>query len=77
MPRIGFGLLRYRDDHGEILEESVPVGYNEYDTIYDSLAAAITNSEEKCIQDDEVITVLEILEQATAVAKSWQIGKQG
>lgn len=41
-----------------------------YEKIYDNLAEAIEQGKEKCIKDDEVIWVLEILEQATEIAKS-------
>lgn len=67
-----FGLLRFTDDHGKIHEESVPVGQAQYGKIYDSLLEAIVYGKEKCIRDDDVVAVLEILEKATAVARSWQ-----
>jgi len=68
-----FGLLRFMDPKGNINEETVPVGHAQYGKIYDSLVEAIENGAEKCIRDDEVVQVLEILEAATAVAKSWQV----
>ena len=40
-----------------------------FEGVYDSLFAAIEGRDEKCIKDEEVIRVLEILEEATAAAK--------
>ena len=60
----------YKDDNGKCIEESVPVGCAHYEMIYDSLVNAIENGKEKCVKDEEVIKVLEILEEATEVAKS-------
>ena len=37
--------------------------------VYDSLFAAMNGTGEKCIKDEEVVRVLEILEEATAAAK--------
>lgn len=65
-----WGTLVYRNEDGEQVSEKVPVGCAHYERIYDSLAAAIEHEGEKCVQDREVIRVLEILEEATAVAKS-------
>ena len=55
---------------GEKVTERVPVGCAHYERIYDSLIAAIERGEPKCVRDDEVVTVLEILEEATRVAQS-------
>ena len=55
---------------GERVTEKVPVGCAHYERVYDSLIDAIENGGEKCIKDAEVIRVLEILEEATAVARS-------
>ena len=38
--------------------------------VYDNLIDAIENGAPKCIKDEEVIRVLEILEEATDVARS-------
>jgi len=67
-----FGRLRFADSNGEIREEAIPVGHAQYDRIYDSLVEAIENNGKKCIRDEEVITVLEMLEEATAAARSGQ-----
>ena len=65
-----WGTLVYRNDQGETVQERVPVGCAHYERIYDSLVDAIENGGQKCIRDAEVIRVLEILEEATAVAQS-------
>lgn len=69
-PEDRWGTLVYVNDRGEKVEEKVPVGCAHYERIYDSLVDAIENGGEKCVKDEEVIRVLEILEEATAVAKS-------
>lgn len=69
-PRSRWGTLVYWQD-GERREEQVPVGCAHYERIYDSLIDAIENGGDKCVADGEVIRVLEILEEATAVAKAW------
>ena len=46
------------------------MGGAHYERIYDSLIAAVEHGGEKCVRDEEVIRVLEILEEATAEAKS-------
>jgi glutamate racemase len=70
-PEDRWGTLRYVSGNGEVREEKVPVGCTHYERIYDSLVEAIEQGKAKCIQDEEVITVLEILEEATEVAKSY------
>ena len=65
-----WGTLVYRNDNGETVTEKVPVDCAHYERIYDSLINAIEGKEEKCVKDREVVTVLEILEAATEVAKS-------
>ena len=68
-PEDRWGTLVYMRD-GEKVTERVPVGCAHYERIYDSLIAAIERGEPKCVRDDEVVTVLEILEEATQVAQS-------
>ena len=65
-----WGTLVYKNDIGEIIREKVPVGCAHYERIYDSIVNAIENGQEKCVKDEEVICVLEILEKATEIAKS-------
>lgn len=65
-----WGTLVYMNENGEKVEEKVPVGCAHYERVYDNLVAAIEQGAEKVIKDEEVVCVLEILEEATAVAKS-------
>lgn len=58
------------NDNGEAVTEKVPVGCAHYERIYDNLVAAIEQGAEKVVRDEEVIRVLELLEEATEVAKS-------
>ena len=76
-PEDRWGLLVYRDGAGKQLTERVPVGCAHYEYIYGSLAAAIEQGSGKCVQDEEVIRVLEILEEATAAAQSHGGGRHG
>ena len=69
-PEDRWGTLVYRDEAGSQATEKVPVGCAHYEGIYDSLIDAIENGGEKCVQDEEVVRVLEILEEATDVARS-------
>ena len=68
-PEDRWGTLVYVNDAGEKITEKVPVGCAHYERIYDNLIDAIENGAEKCIKDEEVVKVLEILEEATEVAK--------
>ena len=65
-----WGTLVYRNEAGETVMEKVPVGCTHYERVYDNLVAAIEQGAPKIIKDEEVIRVLEILEEATEVAKS-------
>lgn len=65
-----WGTLVYTNERGEKVEEKVPVGCAHYERVYDNLVAAIEQGAEKSIKDEEVIRVLEILEEATEVARS-------
>lgn len=69
-PQDRWGTLVYVDDRGNRIEERVPVGCAHYERIYDNLVAAIETGAPKVVRDEEVVRVLEILEEATAVAKS-------
>lgn len=69
-PEDRWGTLVCRDGAGKQITEKVPVGCAHYERIYDSLIDAIQRGGEKCVRDEEVIRVLEILEEATEVAKS-------
>lgn len=65
-----WGTLVYHDENGETVTEKVPVDCAHYERVYDNLVDAIEHGAEKCIKDEEVICVLEMLEAATEVAKS-------
>lgn len=65
-----WGTLVYVNESGEKITEKVPVGCAHYERIYESLIEAIEHGQEKCVRDEEVVKVLEILEEATKVAKS-------
>ena len=69
-PEDRWGTLVYRDEAGNQVTERVPVGCAHYERIYDSLVDAIEHGGEKCVRDEEVVRVLEILEEATEVARS-------
>ena len=71
-PEDRWGTLIYVNDAGEKITEKVPVDCAHYERIYDSLVDAIENGGQKCVKDEEVIKVLEILEEATEVARSWK-----
>lgn len=69
-PEERWGTLVYKNGAGETVTEKVPVGCAHYEKIYDSLIGAMEFGEEKCVKDEEVVKVLEILEEATEIAKS-------
>ncbi|MBR1671909.1 MAG: Gfo/Idh/MocA family oxidoreductase [Fretibacterium sp.] len=69
-PESRWGTLVYMKDGGRVTEK-VPVGCARYERIYESLTGAIERGGQKCVRDEEVVKVLEILEAATEVAKSW------
>ncbi|MBQ9642497.1 MAG: Gfo/Idh/MocA family oxidoreductase [Lachnospiraceae bacterium] len=71
-PEDRWGTLVYMNEAGEKITEKVPVGCAHYEQIYDSMVDAIENGAAKCVKDEEVVKVLEILEEATEVAKSWK-----
>jgi len=60
-----WGTLVYMNDKGTKILESVKVGSNHYERIYDNLDEVINNNASKLIKDEEVIEVLSILEKAT------------
>ena len=65
-----WGTLVWMNDAGEKTEEKIPVGCAHYERIYENLVDAIEHGAEKCIKDEEVVRVLEVLEGATDMAKS-------
>lgn len=69
-PEDRWGTLVYHAQDGSLIREKVPVGCAHYERVYDNLVETIENGAEKVIRDEEVIKVLEILEEATNVARS-------
>ncbi len=69
-PEDRWGTLVYINEAGEKITEKVPVGCAHYERIYDSIIDAISGKAEKCVMDEEVVRVLEILQEATRIAKS-------
>ena len=69
-PEDRWGTLVYRNEAGETVTEKVKVDCAHYERVYDNLVAAIEQGVSKVIKDEEVVRVLEILEEATEVAKS-------
>ena len=69
-PEDRWGTLVYRNENGETVTEKVKVDCAHYERVYNNLVAAIETGAPKVIKDEEVVRVLEILEEATEVAKS-------
>lgn len=69
MPEETWGTLSYIDDNGDEVTRKVETEVCDYGIIYDNLHDAITKGKHKIVKDSEVISVLEIIEQATSVAK--------
>jgi predicted dehydrogenase len=69
-PEDRWGTLVYINEADEKITEKVPVGCAHYERIYDSIIDAISGKAEKCVMDEEVVRVLEILQEATRIAKS-------
>ncbi len=70
-PEDRWGTLVYMNGSEKVMEK-VSVGCAHYERVYDSLIDAIDNGGEKCVRDEEVMRVLEILKEATEAAKSWK-----
>lgn len=49
--------------------EKIPTEVQDYGKIYDNLYDVIFNGAEKVVKDEEVVRVLEVIEEATKVAK--------
>lgn len=69
LPEDKWGTLSYIDENGKDVTMKVPTEIGDYGIIYDNLRDAIENGAEKLVKDEEVVTVLEIIEAATKVAK--------
>lgn len=64
-----WGTLSYIDSDGQDITMKVPVEMGDYGIIYDNIFEVLSNRAEKIIKDEEVITVLEIIEESLKVAK--------
>lgn len=69
LPEDKWGTLSYIDDNGKEVTKKVPTEICDYGIIYDNLYDIIKNNADKIVKDDEVVTVLEIIEEATRFAK--------
>lgn len=69
MPEDTWGTLSYIDDNGKDVTMKVPTEVCDYGIIYDNIRDMIENNAEKIVKDEEVISVLEIIEEATKAAK--------
>lgn len=61
-PEENYGIVAYLDDEGNSREEIIKTPLGDYGRIYDSLYEVIINKQEKIVRDEEVLTVLRILE---------------
>lgn len=64
-----WGTLSYVDENGVEHNEKVPSEYTDYGILYEKLYQAIKNNGEKPVKDDEVLTVLKVLEDGLVLAK--------
>lgn len=67
-----WGKLSYEDENGKEYRESVPSEVTDYAILYEELYKAIHDASEKPVKDEEVITVMRILENGIAAAKKEQ-----
>lgn len=72
LPEDRWGTLIYMDGDKKI-EEKVVVSCPHYEKIYDNLIDVIFNGKEKLVKDEEVIKELEILEEASKIARSFKM----
>ncbi|MEC0283817.1 Gfo/Idh/MocA family oxidoreductase [Terribacillus saccharophilus] len=64
-----WGTLIYEDENGKEYHESVPSEVTDYAMLYEDLYKAILDASEKPVKDEEVITVMRIMENGIAAAK--------
>ena len=62
-----WGTLSYIDEHGQDRTEKVPNEVQDYGKIYDNIYDVIFHGADKIVCDEEVLTVLEIVVEATQV----------
>lgn len=73
-PEDRWGTLVYVKD-GQPITERIAVGCAHYERIYDNLVDVIGHGGEKCVKDEETLSVLHTLEEATRVAAAYGGGK--
>lgn len=64
-----WGTLSYIDENGNDITKKIPTEVQDYGKIYDNLYDVIFNGAEKVVKDEEVVRVLQVIEEATKVAK--------
>jgi len=69
-PEENWGRISYVEDNGEEQDAKVQSEITDYGILYEELYQAIKNDGEKPVKDEEVITVLKILEDGLNVAKN-------
>lgn len=69
LPEDKWGTLSYIDENGQDVTMKIPTEVGDYGIIYDNINDMLENGAEKLVKDDEVVTVLEIIEAGTKVAK--------
>lgn len=69
LPEEKWGTLSYINDEGEDITKKIPTEIQDYGLIYDNLYDVIFHNGQKVVQDEEVIEVLKIIEEATKAAK--------
>lgn len=69
-PEDNWGKISYVDNNGNEKEQKVKSEITDYSILYENLYQAIKNGSEKPVKDEEVITVLRILEEALSIAKN-------
>lgn len=69
-PESNWGKLSYVDDNGVVQNKKIQTEITDYGILYEKLYQAIKNEGEKPVKDEEVVTVLNILEDGLAAAKN-------
>lgn len=69
LPEETWGRLSYIDQEGNDVNMKISTEICDYGLLYDNIKEVIENKASKYVKDEEVITVLEIIEEATRIAK--------
>ncbi|MBU3220539.1 oxidoreductase [Clostridium algidicarnis] len=59
-----YGIIDYINDTGEEITQFIKTPSGDYGRVYDSIYSTIMDHKEKLVKDDELLTVIEILEKA-------------